>query len=95
MSVRITAIRKDNGNHENPYVGITSFKWVNESTLESGYATRREMYDFVNGGGYAYVLDRYGNEAYLEAKISASGNPYVRTIPDGTATDNLLNLPEY
>lgn len=94
MAVRIKCISKDGGNHENPHVGITSLTWVNEASGESGTSSRLEMYTFVDGGGLAYVLDRYSNKAYLEARISSLGNKYVRTIPDGTTTDNLLNLPE-
>ncbi len=93
MAVRIKCITKDNGDHENPHVAITSLTWVNPTTGESGTSTRAEMYDYVNGGKLAYV-ERGGLKVYLEARISTHGNKYVRTIPDGTTVDNLLKLPE-
>lgn len=96
MSVRITCINKDGGNHENPYVAISHLGWVNEQTRENGKSTRLEMYDFIkNKNGVAYVVDqRDGSKAYLETRTSASGTKYVRTESNDTGRDNLLELPE-
>ena len=57
--------------------------------------TRENWYDAVKSGRKAYVLDSYGNKAYLRAMISSSGHKYVETQPDNTKTDNLLRLPTY
>lgn len=96
MAIRITAIRKDNGNHENPHLGITFFRWVNEQTQASGDTSREAMYDWiVNKKGTAYVQDQTGNRAYVYGAISPFGNPYVRTAANKTWTDNLLQLPEF
>ncbi len=94
MSVRITCINKANGYHENPYTAIEQFGWVNENNNQTGKSTRLEMYDFVSGGGSAYVKDWKGNTAYLIAETTANGTKYVKTKPDGTKTDNLLSLDE-
>ena len=32
--------------------------------------------------------------AWLEAKVSVRGRPYVRTVPDGKYDNNLYSLPE-
>jgi len=94
MSVRITCISKDNGNHENPYVAITSFTWVNESTNATGASSREQIYDWVKDGGYGYVKDVQGNTVRLIAELSPNGNKYVKTNPDNVMSDNLLTLPE-
>ena len=47
MFVRITCIKKDSGNHENPYVAISRLSWVNESDNKTGQSSRLEIYDFV------------------------------------------------
>lgn len=96
MSVRITCINKDSGNHENPHTAISYLNWRNEQTGETGRASRVEMYEFVRqkGIGSAYVKDFKGDIAYLEAVLSPRGTKYVRTIPDYTKADNLLSLPE-
>jgi len=95
MSIKITCIKKDNGNHENPYVAISSLNWINEESTEKGTITRTDLYDWIHDkGGIAYVKDSKGNKANLEAKLSPKNNKYVRTIPDGTTSDNLLTLEE-
>ena len=95
MSVRITCIKKDSGNHENPYVAIESLGWIEDGTSKTGNNTRLEMYDWVvNKNGRAYVKDAQGNVAYLVGAISPRSNKYVKTVADETKTDNLLKLPE-
>ena len=94
MSVKITCIKKDKGYHENPYAAIISMNWTNEDTKNTGQSSRLDMYDFVNGGGEAYVKDALGNKAKLEAKVTANGTKYVKTIADDVKSDNLLRLPE-
>lgn len=95
MAVRITCIKKDGGNHENPFVAISSFTWKNESTGETGSSTRLTMYDWiVNDKGVAYVQDSSGNKANLRGAITDKGTKYVKTYADSVTTDNLLKLPE-
>jgi hypothetical protein len=94
MSVRITCIKKAGGYHEDPHVAISELGWTNDQTGQSDRSTRLQMYEWVKGGGQAYVKDVAGNTAYLIAKVSRNGNPFVQTIADGTPTDNLLQLIE-
>lgn len=95
MAVKITCIKKDGGNHENPYTAISSMKWLNESTNQTGVSSRMEMYDFVvNQNGTAYVKDAYGNMANLMGAISPKGTKYVKTYADSVTSDNLLKLSE-
>ncbi|MDE3152802.1 MAG: DUF3892 domain-containing protein [Gemmatimonadota bacterium] len=93
MGIRITCINKDAGHHENPYVAINHLNWVNDRTNESGRSTRLAMYDFVKGGGEAYVQTATARAALIP-EVSPRGTKYVRTRPDHTRTDNLLSLPE-
>jgi hypothetical protein len=65
---------------------------VNENTNQTGKTSSVEMYNWIKQGGQAYVRDAYGNMAYLIAKMSPWGNPFVQTIADGRPTDNLLYL---
>ena len=95
MAVKITCIRKANGNHESPYVAISFLKWIEDGTGKIGETSRIEMYDFVvNTKGTAYVLDSRGNKANLIGAISSKGNKYVKTVPDDVLSDNLLKLSE-
>jgi len=93
--VQVTCIKKDHGNHENPYVAIESLGWVDPADGRRGQSTREEMYDWVvNKNGFAYVQDIFGNRAKLIGATSPRGNHYVKTVADETKTDNLLKLNE-
>lgn len=94
MSVKITCINKDNGDHFAPHEAITHLGWLNESTNESGKCTRKQMVDFIEKGNKAYVKDVWGNIAYLVVRISRFGNKFVKTVADGKETNNLLQLIE-
>ena len=95
MSVRITCINKDGGNHENLHVAISTLGWTNEETGESGVSTRLVMYDWIKDqNGYAYVRDANGNTARVGTAETSRGTKYVRTYRDNVWTDNLLSLPE-
>jgi len=94
MSVRITCIKKDNGNHNNPHEGITHLSWMDEQTGDAGRATRSEIIYFIeNQRGTAYVKDSFGNIAYVKV-VTTAYSKYLRTYSDGKPTDNLLYLPE-
>ena len=95
MSIRITCISKDNGNHENPHAAISSLGWTNEQTGETGSSSRLQMYDWIKDqNGVAYVRDAKGNQARVGTAETDRGTKYVRTYSDKVWTDNLLALPE-
>lgn len=94
MSVKITCINKDNGDHLDPHEAITHLGWINESTKKSGKCTRLDMVDFLEKGNSAYVKDVWGNIVYLVVRISRFGNKFVKTVADGRETNNLLSLVE-
>ena len=95
MAVRITCVNKEGGYHQDPHHAISDLGWINEENGKNGKSTRLDMYDWIkNKNGIAYVLDRWGNKAYLVARESTHGTKYVRTIADNVLTDDLLSLPE-
>ena len=95
MSVRITCINKDSGNHYDPHEAIQYLGWVEDGTGKTRKSSRLEMVEFVEQYPQgAYVIGRYLTKVYLEVRTSAAGNKYVRTIPDNTESNNLLALPE-
>jgi hypothetical protein len=95
MSVRITCIKKDSGNYENPHTAISTLGWREDGTGQTGRSTRLEMYKFVvEDKGYAYVQDTYGNQAKVIGAVTPRGTKYVKTVADETKSDNLLKLPE-
>jgi Protein of unknown function (DUF3892) len=95
VTVRITCIRKAGGDHYDPHIAISNLGWVNDGTGENGSSTREQLYDWLrNHNGVAYVLDRWGNKAFVYPRENASGTRFVQTYADNVWTDNLLALPE-
>lgn len=94
MSVKITCIKKAAGDHESPYVAISNMNWIEDGSGATGSSTRLQMYDFVIGGGKAYVKDADGNKAKLVARTTVKGTKYVKTEADNVKSDNLLKLKE-
>ncbi len=93
MQIRITCIKKNNGDHENPYLAITHLGWV-DSFGKTGMEKREDIYNWIENGGYAYVKEDEGIVAQVITEIAPSGTKYVRTKPDSTTKNNLLNLRE-
>ena len=93
MSIRITCINKAGGYHDDPHEAISWLGWTEDGVTNSGRTSRDQMHDWVAKGGIAYVQSGQ-NRANLEARVSRAGTKYVRTIPDGTTSDNLLRLGE-
>lgn len=93
MSIKITCINKDNGNHENPNLAITHLGWISDVNGNSGRTTRLDIYDFIKKGNYVYV-ERFGNKVKVITAETTNGTKYVKTESDSTTTNNLLSLPE-
>jgi len=94
MSIRITCINKDGGNHYDPHEAIMRLGWIDESNNQTGKSTLVEMISFLEKGGQAYVRGASGTIASLVVRTSRFGNKYVKTIANGKETDNLLYLLE-
>jgi len=95
MTIRITCINKDGGNHENPHAAISHLGWTEDGTNKTGRSTRLEMYNWIKDqNGHAYVRDAYGNTSRVGTAETARGTKYVRTYRDRVWTDNLLSLME-
>lgn len=92
--IQVTCVNKSGGYHENPHTAISYLGWVNDQTGARGITSRLDMYEFVRQGNKVYVSDGRGNIAYLTTAVTALGTKYVKTLPDGTRSDNLLQLLE-
>ncbi len=93
MAVRITGVRKDNGNHANQHEAVTHYRWVDEQTNETGIGARQEMVSWIEGGGQAYVVSPAG-KAYCYVNTSSYGTKFLQTAADNKWSNNLLSLPE-
>lgn len=93
MAVRITGVRKDNGNHDNPHEAASHYRWLDERTNETGILDRASVVAWVERGNRAYVRDTSGTvDCYVNT--SRAGIKFLQTRADNRWTDNLLSLPE-
>jgi len=96
VAIRITCINKAGGQHYDPHTAISDLGWVNDSTGKTGKSARQAVYDWLkqSSENQAYVIDRFGNRAYLFPRENQHGTQFVQTVRDRVWTDNLLALPE-
>jgi hypothetical protein len=91
--IQITGIRKDGGNHQNPYEAVTHYRWVQHGTNNSGISARLTVVGWLDDGTKAYVSGGR-TRAYCFVNVSVRGTRFLQTRPDATREDNLLSLPE-
>jgi hypothetical protein len=95
MAVKITCIKKAGGDHLDPHIAISHLGWIDESDGKNGISDRLTIYDWLkNQKGVAYVIDRFGNKAFVYPREHTSGSKFVQTTADKVWTNNLLELPE-
>lgn len=94
MVIRITCIKRSNGDHINPYEAISSLGWISDKHPITVVTSRSDMCDFVDRGVQAYVQTEDGDVAFLITDKLPDGTRYVKTIPDDSTADNLLKLPD-
>lgn len=91
--IEITGIKKDNGNHGNPYEAVEAYRWFNHENGNHGIVSRLGGVKWVDEGNKAYV-EQTKPRAYCYTNISANGNRFLQTYSDATELNNLLRLPE-
>ncbi|MBE7193438.1 MAG: DUF3892 domain-containing protein [Gordonia polyisoprenivorans] len=76
------------------YQHITHLRWFERGTTRADSWTRKQMVEWIDGGGRAVVRGQYGDVDVITVHPLA-GEDFVRTETNGTPTDNLLNLPSF
>lgn len=95
--IKITGIRKDNGNHENPYEAVEAYRWVQPGTEKGGITARAIVVGWLDNGVdgvkvKAYV-HRVDPKVYCFVNESEYGTRFLQTHSDATEQNNLLKLP--
>lgn len=93
IEIEITGIRKDNGNHDNPYEAIEAYRWVQWSTNRGGITPRQTVVKWVDDGLAVAYVQRVNPRADCFVNQSARGTRFLQTRPDITDQNNLLKLP--
>ena len=48
--IEITGIRKDNGNHENPFEAVSHYRWIQHSTGKGSISPRQTVVSWAEDG---------------------------------------------
>ena len=72
---------------------IANVAWKNPDTGATGQSDQAEMVRWIRSGGEAYVVDAHGHA--IKVAVVRAVPPYIRTVADGTFSDNLLALPRF
>lgn len=94
MVIRITCIKKSQGEYNNPYEAISTLGWISDKHPITVVSSRSDMCDFVDKGVQAYVQSEDGDVDFLITEKSTDGTRYVKTQSINIDSDNLLKLPD-
>ena len=94
MDRNIYAIRKANGDHDNPHEAISAYAFIDPISGAKYYDIRENFVKWILQGNRAYVLDG-STRVNCYVNTSARGNKFLQTYANGKYSDNLLRLPEF
>jgi hypothetical protein len=88
--VFVTAIKLSTTGLTHEY--IEKVRWLDCSNSTSNVMTVAQAVNFIRGGQQLQVADSAGA---VSVGVVNADTPYIRTVADGRATDNLLALPRF
>lgn len=98
IEIKITGIRKDNGNHNNPYEAVEAYRWVQPGTGNGDITSRQTVVDWLDNGYNGEKVQVYVEQvfprAYCYVNQSMRGTRFLQTRADSVQGNNLLSLPE-
>lgn len=98
IEIEITGIRKDNGNHENPYEAVSHYRWIQHSTGKSDISTRQKVVEWlevgINGSTVSAYVHKVDPRADCFVNVSARSTKFLQSEADNTNANNILKLPE-
>lgn len=98
IEIKITGIRKDNGNHDNPHEAVETYRWVQPGTNNSSITSRQIVVGWLDNGHNGEKVQAYVEQvlprAYCYVNQSVRGTRFLQTRADAIQGNNLLNLPE-
>lgn len=98
IEIKITGIRKDNGNHDNPHEAVEAYRWVQPGAGRGDITSRRTVVGWLDNGYNGEKVHAYVEQtlprAYCDVKQSLYGTRFLQTRSDAVQGNNLLSLPE-
>lgn len=93
MAVRITAVHLSQGGYLNEH--ITDVKWTSYQDGSTGQSTKADMVEFIDVDNGKAFVESATSKVEVGVVKPQGGTPYLRTLANGTWTDNLLSLPRF
>jgi hypothetical protein len=98
IEIKITGIRKDNGNHANPFEAVEAYRWVQPGTSNGNTTERNVIVGWLDNGYNGEKVQAYVEQvlprAYCYVNQSIHGTRFLQTRADEVRGNNLLSLPE-
>jgi hypothetical protein len=98
IEIEINGIRKDNGNHDNPFEAVEAYRWVQHSTGKSSITGRQTVVSWLDSGidneQVIAFVQQSSPRANCFVNQSAHGTRFLQTLSDATEANNLLRLSE-
>lgn len=98
IEIKITGIRKDNGNHYNPFEAVEAYRWEQPGTSNGKLTERSVVVGWLDNGIDGNKVKAYVHrvEPRADCFVNESSNKirFLQTEPDATNENNLLELPE-
>jgi hypothetical protein len=90
MSIQVTKIKVSGPSttHET----ITDYYFKDEAGTETGWKTKTQGVDYVDGHASTVWVGGGAMSAWVEVIPNPGGAPYLRTRADGVLSDNLLSV---
>ncbi|HEX3568410.1 MAG TPA: DUF3892 domain-containing protein [Candidatus Saccharimonadales bacterium] len=96
--IKITGIRKDNGNHDDPYEAVEAYRWLEPGTNNGDITARAVVVGWLDHGINGVKVKAYVHnvdpKVYCFVNESKRGTRFLQTHSDATERNNLLRLPE-
>ena len=89
MTVYVTAITPAS-DQQHPH--IAGVRWLDADKSISKTMTTAQAVDWLQQQNKLYVA---GDNGAVQVRVVNATPPYLRTVADGSYTDNLLYLPRY
>lgn len=97
IELEITRIKKDNGDHYDPYEAVEAYEWYQPSSSLRGVASREKMVSWLDNGYKGQKVVAYVEQvkprAYCYVNQHGNGPRFLQTRADAVKGNNLLELP--
>jgi hypothetical protein len=94
LSRQIIAVRLSGGQRVRHIAGC-AYLWLENQIYQARTKKVDAIISDIESGQEYFTRDSQGTRAHVEVVEERDGSQYIRTLKDGSQSDNLLRLPRY